>query len=115
MKKYYYTIGEVSNLLQVKPHIIRYWESEFQQLNPGKTRGGNRKYSPRDIELLRTIHDMLHNQRYTIQGARKKLRDTAHKEEQSVVMAESPKDVLKHKIEKGLKEVRDLLRGTQLK
>ena len=111
MKKYYYTIGEVSNLLQVKPHIIRYWESEFPQLSPGKTRGGNRRYSQKDIDLLRSIHDMLHNQRYTIQGARKKLRASARQDEQLEMRMASPKDELKKKVSRELREVRDLLRN----
>ncbi|MCD4830031.1 MAG: MerR family transcriptional regulator [Candidatus Cloacimonetes bacterium] len=112
MKKHYYTIGEVSNLLQIKPHIIRYWESEFPQLHPGKTRGGNRKYSQKDIDLLRAIADMLHNQRYTIQGARKKLRDSSRCDEQLGTQVESPKVLLKRKIAKELRNVRDLLRSS---
>ncbi|MCD4650269.1 MAG: MerR family transcriptional regulator [Candidatus Cloacimonetes bacterium] len=71
--KYYYTIGEVCNLLNLKPHIIRYWEKEFRQLRPRKTRGGNRKYTQEDIELIRRIQDMLHDQRYTIEGAKTRL------------------------------------------
>jgi DNA-binding transcriptional MerR regulator len=74
MKKYYYTIGEVSNLLGVKPYVIRYWESEFSFLKPRKESGRNRQYSEENIELLRRIQDLLYNQRYTIEGARQKLK-----------------------------------------
>ncbi len=109
MKKYYYTIGEVSNLLQVKPHIIRYWESEFTQLHPGKTRGGNRKYSEKDIELLREIQDMLHNQKFTVQGAKKRLRDMARSEEQLSLNMETPREQHKARILRELKAIRALL------
>ncbi len=72
-KKYYYTIGEVSRILDLKQYVIRYWETEFTQLHPKKDHGRNRKYSEENIDLLRTIKDMLYNQKYTIDGARQKL------------------------------------------
>ncbi len=71
MKKYYYTKGEVSNLLGVKPYIIRYWETEFTGLNAIKSEGLIRKYNEQQVLLLRRIYDLLYNQRYTIDGARK--------------------------------------------
>jgi len=74
VKKYYYTIGEVSNLIDVKPHVIRYWESEFNALRPKKSGGRIRKYSEDHILLLKKIKDMLYNQRFTIEGARQKLK-----------------------------------------
>jgi len=74
VKKYYYTIGEVSNLIDVKPHVIRYWESEFSALRPKKSGGRIRKYSEDHILLLKKIKDMLYNQRFTIEGARQKLK-----------------------------------------
>ncbi len=74
MKKFYYTIGEVSNLLGVKPHVIRYWEGEFSFLRPKKSAGRIRKFSEEHILLLRKIHDLLYNQRFTIEGARQKLK-----------------------------------------
>lgn len=74
MKKYFYTIGEVSKMLNEKPYVIRYWESEFSFLRPRKDEGRIRKYSEENILLLRRIQDMLHNQRFTIEGARQKLK-----------------------------------------
>ncbi|HNW24802.1 MAG TPA: MerR family transcriptional regulator [Candidatus Cloacimonas sp.] len=74
MKKYYYTIGEVSNLLGIKPYIIRYWETEFPGLNAIKSSGRIRKYNEQQVLLLRRIYDLLYNQRYTIEGARKKIK-----------------------------------------
>ena len=74
MKKYYYTLGEVSNLLGVKPYIIRYWETEFPGLNAIKSSGRIRKYNEQQVLLLRKIYDLLYNQRYTIEGARKAIK-----------------------------------------
>jgi len=73
MTKYYYTIGEVSNLLDVKTHVLRYWESEIPAIRPKKS-GHQRRYSLAQIETLKKIKDMLYNQRYTIEGARQKLK-----------------------------------------
>lgn len=78
MKKFYYTIGEVSNLIEVKPHVIRYWENEFSALRPKKAGGRIRKYSEDHILLLKKIKDMLYNQRFTIEGARQKLKNERH-------------------------------------
>lgn len=78
MKKYYYTIGEVSNLIDVKPHVIRYWESEFSALRPKKGDGHIRKYNEEHILLLKKIKYMLYTQRFTIEGARQKLKNERH-------------------------------------
>ncbi|PKN80647.1 MAG: MerR family transcriptional regulator [Candidatus Cloacimonetes bacterium HGW-Cloacimonetes-1] len=74
MTKYYYTIGEVSNLIDIKPYVIRYWETEFHQLRPRKSKGRIRKYDEEQILLLKKIKDMLYTQRFTIEGARQKLK-----------------------------------------
>ncbi len=74
MKKFYYTIGEVSNLLELKPYVIRFWETEFTQLKPRKDHGRNRQFTEEHIELLKKIKDMLYNQKFTIDGARQKLK-----------------------------------------
>ncbi len=74
MNKHYYTIGEVGNLLELKPYVIRYWESEFSQLRPRKDDGRIRKYSEDNILLLKKIKEMLYTQKYTIEGARQKLK-----------------------------------------
>ncbi len=74
MSKFYYTIGEVSNLLGVKPYVIRYWETEFPQLRPRKDHGRNRQFTEEHIKLLQKIKDMLYNQKFTIEGARQKLK-----------------------------------------
>jgi len=73
MKKQYYSIGEVCNLLDLKPHIIRYWETEFTELRPRRTKGDTRRYTIETIELLKTIRDLLYVQKFTIKGVKKKL------------------------------------------
>ncbi|MFO7660487.1 MAG: MerR family transcriptional regulator [Candidatus Cloacimonadaceae bacterium] len=82
MSKFYYTIGEVSNLLDLKPYVIRYWETEFPQLKPRKDHGRNRQFTEEHIELLRKIKDMLYNQKFTIDGARQKLKQEKKSSEQ---------------------------------
>lgn len=82
MKKFYYTIGEVSNLLELKPYVIRFWETEFPQLKPRKDHGRNRQFTEEHIELLRKIKDMLYNQKFTIDGARQKLKQDRKAPEQ---------------------------------
>lgn len=71
--KLYYTISEVSELCGVKPHVLRYWETEFPSLRPRKSRGGGRRYRRRDIEEVLTIKSLLHEQGFRIAGARKHL------------------------------------------
>jgi len=71
----YYTIGEVSDLTGVKPHVLRYWETEFPSLRPKKNRAGNRSYRPRDIKAVLAIRDLLYKEKFTINGARKKLQE----------------------------------------
>ncbi|MFP5429390.1 MAG: MerR family transcriptional regulator [Gammaproteobacteria bacterium] len=74
--KRYFTIGEVSELCDVKPHVLRYWEQEFPQLKPVKRRGNRRYYQRQDVMIIRTIRSLLYEQGYTIGGARLQLTDT---------------------------------------
>ncbi|MFN2375136.1 MAG: MerR family transcriptional regulator, partial [Candidatus Binatia bacterium] len=76
-EKLYFKIGEVARIVGVKPYVLRYWETEFSILKPGKTRSKHRLYRRRDVELLLRIKDLLHTRRFTIEGARKKLREEA--------------------------------------
>ena len=73
--KLYFSISEVSEITGVKPHVLRYWESEFNDLRPKKNRAGNRSYRDKDIKMVVTIRDLLYKQGFTIQGARMQLRD----------------------------------------
>ena len=73
--KRYYRIGEVSKLTGVKPYVLRYWESEFRWMAPQKSKSKQRLYRRRDIDMILLIKKLLYEQRYTIAGARKKLRE----------------------------------------
>ncbi|MDP2599797.1 MAG: MerR family transcriptional regulator [Deltaproteobacteria bacterium] len=73
--KLYFRIGEVADLLAVKPYVLRYWETEFPDIKPSKSKSGQRLYKRRDVETLVRIKDLLYRDRFTINGARKKLRE----------------------------------------
>ncbi len=75
--KRYFTIGEVSELCAVKPHVLRYWEQEFPQLKPVKRRGNRRYYQRHDVIMIRQIRSLLHEQGFTILGARQRLEGEA--------------------------------------
>jgi DNA-binding transcriptional MerR regulator len=74
-EKRYYKIGEVARITGVKPHVLRYWESEFRWMAPQKSRSKQRMYRRRDIDVVLLIRRLLHEERFTIAGARKKLGD----------------------------------------
>jgi DNA-binding transcriptional MerR regulator len=73
IKKLYYSISEVSRMTGLKAHVLRYWETEFEQLQPKKNRAGNRIYTLRDIEVVERIRHLLRDRKYTIEGARQAL------------------------------------------
>ena len=75
--KLYYRIGEVSDIVGVQPHVLRYWETEFRSIRPQKSSKGQRVYSRRDVEKLLRVKDLLKNQGFTIAGARKRLSEPA--------------------------------------
>lgn len=78
--KRYFTIGEVSDLCGVKPHVLRYWEQEFTQLRPMKRRGNRRYYQHHEVLMIRRIRDLLYDQGFTISGARNKLQELVQTE-----------------------------------
>lgn len=73
IRKLYYSIREVSDMTGLKPHVLRYWESEFDMLRPKKNRAGNRAYTDPDIDLVRRIQRLVHDDKYTLEGARQVL------------------------------------------
>lgn len=77
--KRYFTIGEVSELCGVKPHVLRYWEQEFTQLRPVKRRGNRRYYQHHEVLLVRRIRELLYQEGFTISGARSRLEEFQHK------------------------------------
>jgi len=88
--KRYFTIGEVSELCAVKPHVLRYWEQEFAQLKPVKRRGNRRYYQHHEVLLIRRIRDLLYEQGFTINGARHRLDSEAASEPRAVARTASP-------------------------
>jgi DNA-binding transcriptional MerR regulator len=81
--KRYFTIGEVSELCGVKPHVLRYWEQEFTQLKPVKRRGNRRYYQHHEVLLIRRIRELLYEEGFTISGARNRLDNSGPHEEKS--------------------------------
>ena len=72
-KKVYYSIGEVCDLTGLKPHVLRYWETQFDVLNPTKNRAGNRVYRSKEIEIILLVKHLLYEKKYTIEGANEQL------------------------------------------
>jgi len=87
--KRYFTIGEVSELCGVKPHVLRYWEQEFTQLKPVKRRGNRRYYQHHEVLLIRRIRELLYEQGFTISGARNRLEEVDVREEHASASAPS--------------------------
>ena len=95
IRKLYYSIREVSEMTGLKPHVLRYWESEFEALRPKKNRAGNRAYTEPDIELVRRIQELVHDEKYTLEGARQVLEREAEGEEAvREALAELPRERL---------------------
>jgi DNA-binding transcriptional MerR regulator len=95
--KRYFTIGEVSELCGVKPHVLRYWEQEFNQLKPVKRRGNRRYYQHHEVLLVRRIRELLYNQGFTISGARNRL------DEGAAVVAPAPEKAEAQQMSGGLR------------
>ena len=113
--KRYFTIGEVSDLCAVKPHVLRYWEQEFSQLKPVKRRGNRRYYQHHEVLLIRRIRDLLYEQGFTINGARHRL-DTeaaepraAAKASAASATAAAPRQFDVSDLRRELEEIRRLL------
>jgi len=102
--KRYFTIGEVSELCDVKPHVLRYWEQEFTQLKPVKRRGNRRYYQRQDVMLIRQIRELLYEQGFTIGGARQRMAGTDTPEEKPAVNKQVVKDLISD-VEEVLKDL----------
>ena len=121
IKKLYYSIGEVSEITGLKQYVLRYWESEFPALSPSKNRAGNRVYKERDIQYIKLIKHLLYDKKFTIEGAKQKLKTirvedlerfdkTGTWEDQGESEAPSQEYVyIIRKIKEGLQEISDLL------
>ncbi|MEO5573644.1 MAG: MerR family transcriptional regulator [Gammaproteobacteria bacterium] len=107
--KRYFTIGEVSDLCTVKPHVLRYWEQEFPQLKPLKRRGNRRYYQRHDVLMIRQIRSLLYEDGFTIGGARQRLSNTDIKPE---AVSEDDDQIQKmlRQIRKELEEIKAILK-----
>lgn len=84
IKKLYYSIGEVSEMTGLEQHVLRYWETEFEQLGPRKNRAGRRIYTKEDVDVVRRVQYLLKEEKYTIDGAKQVLsRDTGRRENEA--------------------------------
>ncbi len=90
--KLFFRIGEVAELIGVKPHVLRYWESEFDCLRPMKTRGTHRQYRRRDVELADLIRELVQEKGYSIRGARRRLRELGHERSAPPAQDDTPRE-----------------------
>jgi DNA-binding transcriptional MerR regulator len=114
--KRYFTIGEVSELCGVKPHVLRYWEQEFTQLKPVKRRGNRRYYQHHEVLLIRRIRDLLYDQGFTISGARNQLDELSNEGVRHTKLRAAPMDdaaavVVSGSVRKEIQSVLELLRA----
>lgn len=103
MKKLYYSIGEVSEITDIEPHVLRYWETIFEQLSPRKNKAGNRTFREEDITFILKLKELIQEKKYSTAGAKKYL------ENESQDSAESDTQPIPFEVKKDLKEVRILL------
>lgn len=112
--KLYYKIGEVCDIVGLKPSVLRFWEKEFRQLRPSKSSGGQRYYTEQHIAFLKTLKRMLHEEKYTIEGARKKLAAGASAQSESLptppVQAEQSR-LSSDELKKELQAILDLMKA----
>ncbi|MBM3326253.1 MAG: MerR family transcriptional regulator [Calditrichaeota bacterium] len=110
--KLYYSIGEVSSTTGIDQHVLRYWETEFRELSPRKNRGGKRLYRDTDLRLILQIKELLYNQRYTIEGARRWLKENPRElweRGQTSLNAIAEQSNIISSIREGLHELKQLL------
>jgi DNA-binding transcriptional MerR regulator len=107
-EKPYFKIGETARLCGVKPYVLRYWETEFRTLKPQKTRSQQRLYRKKDVELLLRIRHLLYEERFTIEGARARLRELGHDEAPAPLPP--PPDVSPEVLRKIKQGLQDLIR-----
>lgn len=104
IKKLYYSISEVSKLTEVEQYILRYWETEFEQLHPQKNRAGNRIYTNKDIDLILKIKSLLRDKKYTIEGAKRVLNDNDNFDNISEIFLKKQTNNLETKLDVTIRE-----------
>jgi len=109
----FYSIGEVCELTDLKPHVLRYWESQFKFLSPAKNRSGNRVYQRREVELIQLVKHLLYTEKYTIEGARQKVDEHRRKGEIRGVARAALELQTIAAVERELREILDVLEGAE--
>ena len=104
--KAYYSIGEVCDLTGLKPHVLRYWETQFSALRPTKNRAGNRVYRPKEVELIHLLKELLYDRKYTIAGANRKVLEMRRDGE----LAEARKGAVDPDLISGIREELEMLK-----
>jgi DNA-binding transcriptional MerR regulator len=107
----FFSIGEVCALTDLKPHVLRYWESQFRFLNPAKNRSGNRVYKSREVELIMLVKHLLYTEKYTIEGARQRIEHYRRTGELRNVARRALERETIQELRLALSEVADLLDG----
>jgi DNA-binding transcriptional MerR regulator len=107
----FFSIGEVCALTDLKPHVLRYWESQFRFLNPAKNRSGNRVYKAREIELILLVKHLLYTEKYTIDGARQRVDQYRRTGELRAAAHQAADAELLRDLRQGLLDVLDVLNG----
>ena len=108
----YYSISDVSDMVGVKPHVLRYWETQFKMLRPKKGRGGARMYRKRDVEILFEVKQLLYDQRFTIAGARRKLLDDrGSREQMELTFTRTDREEMLRALRRDLEGLLHILRG----
>jgi DNA-binding transcriptional MerR regulator len=120
IKKLYYSISEVSKITDIEQYVLRYWETEFEQLTPQKNRAGNRIYTNKDIRLILYIKELLREKKYTIEGAKKILEDYEQEKKpiaeikEKKIQTDSPVSIEVEKnnssLKEDLEEIKDFLK-----
>jgi DNA-binding transcriptional MerR regulator len=107
----FYSIGEVCTLTDLKPHVLRYWESQFRFLNPAKNRSGNRVYKGREVELIMLVKHLLYTEKFTIDGARQRIDHYRRTGELRVSARRAFETEMAHEVRTTLEEVVGILDG----
>ncbi|MQA89554.1 MAG: MerR family transcriptional regulator [Gemmatimonas sp.] len=108
-RRTFYSIGEVCSMLGIKPHVLRYWETQFKELSPSKNRSGNRVYRADEIELIALIHRLVHEERYTVEGARKRIAEARADGRRRTESTDALRLTFLRSLDRELREVHELL------
>ena len=108
-KKLYYSISEVCEMTGLKPHVLRYWETAFPMLTPSKNKAGNRVYDAEDVDMVRAIKRLLYEERFTVEGARARLRDMLEGEGQMNLELGPSETVVADELDEVISELRKII------